>query len=60
MAVAPVPDRHWQPSEEFLRRLLEHGDSRRSRAAGWTLILLAVDDWMLERLLAFGPRHRGP
>jgi hypothetical protein len=37
----------------ILQHLLEHGDIAGRDAAGRTVITLAVDDWLLDRLLTF-------
>jgi hypothetical protein len=42
---------------DLLHHLLEHGYVARCDSAGRTVITLAVDDWLLERLLTFRRRR---
>jgi hypothetical protein len=58
MAVVSLPLDPGSEARTILHHLLEHGDLGDRDAAGRTLITLAVNDWLLERLLTFdaGPR----
>ena len=56
MAVVSLPTDAGSQSRDILDHLLEHGDVAGRDAAGRTVITLAVDDWLLERLLTFDAR----
>jgi hypothetical protein len=53
MAVVSLPLDPGSEARTILHHLLEHGDQSDRDAAGRTLITLAVNDWLLERLLTF-------
>ena len=53
MTVVPLPIDAASQARTLLYHLLEHGDVAGRDAAGRTVITLAVDDWLLERLLTF-------
>jgi hypothetical protein len=53
MTVVPLPTDPASRARTILRHFLEDGDVAGRDAAGRTVIALAVDDWLLERLLTF-------
>jgi hypothetical protein len=53
--VAPLPIDNATQVRTILHHLLEHGDIAGRDVAGHTVIRLAVDEWLLERLLTFDP-----
>jgi hypothetical protein len=53
MAVVSLSLNPGSEARTILHHLLEHGDLAGRDATGRTLITLAVDDWLLERLLTF-------
>jgi hypothetical protein len=53
VAVVAVPIDAGSQAQTILHHLLERGDFAGRDAAGRTVITLAVDDWLLERLLTF-------
>jgi hypothetical protein len=53
MAIVPLPLPPGAEARALLHHLLEHGDILGKEISGRTIIQLAVDDWVLERLLSF-------
>jgi hypothetical protein len=53
MAIVPLPLPPGVEARVLLHQLLEHGDVVGKDTAGRTVIRLAADDWVLERLLTF-------
>jgi hypothetical protein len=53
MAIVPLPLPAHAEARALLHHLLEHGDIVGRDSTGRTVIRLAVDDWALERLMAF-------
>jgi hypothetical protein len=53
MAIVPLPLSQNVQARALLHHLLEHGDIVGRDAAGRTIVQLAVDDRVLERLLIF-------
>ena len=53
MTIVALPTDAASQARTILHHLLEHGDVSGRDAAGRTVIMLAVDDWLLERLLTF-------
>jgi hypothetical protein len=53
MTVVQLPTDPASQARTILHHLLEHGDVAGRDAAGRTVITLAVDDGLLERLLTF-------
>ena len=53
MAIVPLPLPPGAEARALLHHLLEHGDIVGKNTVGRTVIQLAVDDWVLDRLLAF-------
>lgn len=53
ITVVPLPIDTASQARTILHHILEHGDVAGRDAAGRTVIALAVDDWLLERLLTF-------
>jgi hypothetical protein len=53
MNVVPLPTDAGSQARTILHHLLEHGDLAGRDAVGRTVIMLAVEDWLLERLLTF-------
>jgi hypothetical protein len=53
MAIVPLPLPPGAEARALLHHLLEHGDVVGRDGAGRTVIKLAVDDWALEKLMAF-------
>ena len=53
MSIVPLPLPPGAEARGLLHHLLEHGDVVGSDPAGRTVIQLAVDDSLLEKLLAF-------
>jgi hypothetical protein len=53
MAILNPPLPAHAEARALLHHLLEHGDLVGKDSAGRTVIKLAVDDWALERLMAF-------
>jgi hypothetical protein len=53
MAIAPLPLPPGAEARALLHHLLEHADVVGKDTAGRTIIQLAMDDWVLERVLAF-------
>jgi hypothetical protein len=54
MAVVASPIDTGSQARTILHHLLERGDVAGRDAVGRTVITLAVDDWLLERLMTFG------
>lgn len=54
MAIVPLPLPPGAEARKLVHHLLEHGDIVGQDAAGRTIIQLAVDDWVLEKLMGFG------
>jgi hypothetical protein len=53
MSIVPLPLSAHAEARALLHHLLEHGDLVGKDSAGRTVIKLAVDDWVLEKLMAF-------
>lgn len=53
MAIVPLPLPPGAEARALLHHLLDHSDVVGMNTAGRTIILLAVDDWVLEKLLTF-------
>jgi hypothetical protein len=53
MAIASLPLPPGAQARALLHHLLEHGDIVASDTEGRAIIQLAVDDWTLEKLMAF-------
>jgi hypothetical protein len=53
MPVTALPLESGAQARTILHHLLEHGDVAGRDAAGRTVITLAVDDWLPERLMTF-------
>jgi hypothetical protein len=53
MAIVPLPLPSTIEALALLHHLLEHGDIIGRDRAGRTIIQLAVDDWILEKLATF-------
>jgi hypothetical protein len=53
MAVVPLSIDTGSQARTILHHLLERGDVAGHDAVGRTIITLAVDDWLLERLMTF-------
>jgi hypothetical protein len=53
MAIVPLPLSPGAEARALLHHLLGHGDVVGRDTVGRTVIQLAVDDWVLDRLLAF-------
>jgi hypothetical protein len=53
MRTIPLPLDPGAQACTILHHLIEHGDIAGHDLAGRTVITLAVDDWLLERLLTF-------
>jgi hypothetical protein len=53
MAIVPLPLPPNAAARALLHHLLEHGDVVGRDAAGQTIIQLAVDDWVLDKLMTF-------
>ena len=53
MAIVPLPLPLGAEARALLHHLLEHGDIVGVDAAGRTIIELAVDAWVLDKLLTF-------
>jgi hypothetical protein len=53
MAIVPLPLPPHAEARALLHHILEQGDVVRRDCAGRTILQLAVDDWMLDRLMAF-------
>jgi hypothetical protein len=53
MAIAPLPLPPGAEARALLHHLLEHGDIVGKDAAGRTIMQLAVDDWVLAKLMKF-------
>src|SRR5690606_1472647 len=53
MAIVPRPLSPGAEARALLHHLLEHGDIVGMDGAGRTIIQLAADDWVLEKLMEF-------
>jgi hypothetical protein len=53
MAIVPLPLPPGAEARTLLHHILEHGDIVGKDTKGRTVLQLAVDDWTLDRLLAF-------
>ena len=53
MAIVPLPLSRDVEARALLHHLLEHGDVVGKDTAGRSIVQLAVDDWVLDKLLAF-------
>ena len=53
MAIVPLPLSPDVEARVLLHHLLEHGDIVGGDTAGRTIIQLAVDEWVLDKLMAF-------
>jgi hypothetical protein len=53
MAIVPLPLSPIAEAPALLHHLLEHGDIVGRDIVGGTMILVAVDDWGLEKLMTF-------
>jgi hypothetical protein len=53
MAIVPLPLPAHAEARALLHHLLEHGDIVGSDPAGGTVIQLAVDEWVYEKLITF-------
>jgi hypothetical protein len=53
MSIVPLPLPAHAEARALLNHLLEHGDIVGSDPAGRTVIQLAVDDWVLQKLMTF-------
>jgi hypothetical protein len=53
MAIVPLPLPLGAEARALLHHLLEHGDVVGRDAAGRTMIQLALDDWVLDKLMTF-------
>jgi hypothetical protein len=53
MAIVPLPLPPAAEARALLHHLLEHGDVVGRDTAGRTIVKLAVDDWLLEKLMTF-------
>jgi len=53
MSIVPLPLPPDAEARALLHHLLEHGDIVGRDSAGRTVIKLAVDGWVLEKLMAF-------
>jgi hypothetical protein len=53
MAIAPLPPSPDVEARALLHHLLEHGDIVGSDPVGRTIVQLAVDDWVYEKLMTF-------
>ena len=53
MSIVPLPLSPHAEARALLHHLLEHGDVVGRDSAGRTVIKLAVDGWVLEKLMAF-------
>ena len=54
MSIVPLPLPPDAETRALLHHLLQHGDVVGRDGAGRTIIQLAVDGWVLEKLLTFG------
>jgi hypothetical protein len=59
MAIVPLPLPPPIEARALLHHLLEHGDVLGRDAAGQTIIQLAVDDWVLDKLMTFDAEAAG-
>ena len=53
MAIVPLPLPRGAEARALLHHLLEHGDVVGKDATGRTIVQLALDDWVLEKLMGF-------
>jgi hypothetical protein len=53
MSIVPLPLPAQAEARALLHHLLEHGDIVDEDATGRTIVQLALDHWVLERLMAF-------
>jgi hypothetical protein len=53
MSIVPLPLPAHAEARALLHHLLEHGDILGQDPAGRTVIQLAVDDWVYEKLMTF-------
>ena len=53
MAVVPLPTDAGSQARTILHHLLERGDVAGRDAVGRTVITLAVEDWLFQRLMTF-------
>jgi hypothetical protein len=53
MAIVPLPLPPGAEARALLHHLLEHGDVVGKDATGRTIVQLALEDWVLEKLMGF-------